>query len=175
MKVTFLNAFKAIPAGSTIDAFTDVSRLNGVTLDANAINALLELNVVSVSPSDDVLFDCECCADFEEAEVVPTPFAPNYSSVSYGKITQAIIDDKNKYFLDESYSFYNVEKKEFVDSKLLNTASHIGRIASGFAVPANSTAKKKFNRLEKLNEVYGLGLSRSDITDATGFSPRSAR
>lgn len=175
MKVTFLNAFKAIPAGSTIDAFTDVSRLNGVTLDVASINALVKLGVVSIFPSDDSLFDCECCVDFEDDVIESTPFAPKYSSVEYGKISQAMINDKDKYFIDEEYSFYNAGKKEFVDSKLLNTASHIGRIASGFAVPANSTARKKFNRLEKLNVVYGLGLSRSDITDATGFSPRSAR
>ena len=153
-KVIFVSGFKFITSGTEVTlTSTGITVTNGcrsaVSLTLKEIDALVALGFVRIVDVPD-----------------RTPFAPK-AGVSLGKINQAIADDKNKYFLGEDYEFYNVEKNEFVTSTLLNTASHIGRIAAGFAVPAGSTDTKKFNRLTKLNEVYSLGLSKAQITSAT--------
>jgi len=157
MKVTFLSAFKAVPRGTTVAQNADGSlSVNNVRLGCAEVNALVNLGVIELT---------------EDA----VKFAPKFNSAAWGKISQAMIEDKDAYTIGGEYEFYNVEQEEFIESKLLNTASHIGRVVSGFAIPAGSSDKKKFNRLTSLNEVYGLGLTKADISDITGYEPRSRR
>lgn len=152
-KVIFVSGFKSICAGTEVTLTpTGVSVTAGcrsvVNLSLKELDALVALGMVR----------------FEEV-AERTPFVIKQGA-SLEKVRKAIAEDAGKFFIDEEYSFYKVETNEWTTSTLLNTASHIGRVVSGFAIPANSTDKKKIHRLTSLNEIYSLGLSKSEIEDA---------
>lgn len=152
-KVIFVSGFKSISAGTEVAlTSTGVSVTIGtrtaVNLTLVELNALVALGMVR----------------FEEV-ADRTPFVIKQGA-SLEKVRKAITEDAGKYFVGEAYTFYNVDKNEWIDSTLLNTASHIGRVVSGFAIPAGSSDKKKIHRLTSLNEIYSLGLSKCEIEDA---------
>lgn len=153
MKLVFVSGFKSIASGtSTSLSECGAVCVNGNYLSKQDVSALVNLGIARLE---------------EEVQVVP--LAPKFNSTAWGKIKQAMVDEKNSYVFDAEYEFYSIEDEEWKTSKLLKTASHIGRVAAGFAVPAGSSERKKFNRLEKLNEVYELGLTRDDVREITGF------
>ena len=83
----------------------------------------------------------------------------------------ALNDDmeNQKFVYGNEYKFYDIELCEWKVSRFKKTASHLGRLVGGFAVPVDASAKKMFNRLEKLNNVYTLGLDRDTIREITNY------
>ncbi len=153
-KVIFVSGFKSIAAGTEVTlsptgiSYTGCGCVTNLTL--NEVNALVSLGLARIE---------------EVVEVVRVPFAPK-AGASMEKVSKAMAEDMNKFFIGEAYEFYKVETNEWVVSTLLNTASHIGRVSAGFAVPAGASDKKKIHRLTSLNEIYSLWLSKEEIADA---------
>lgn len=145
LKLVFLSAYAGNARGSefTVDSCGSVSANR--TYNAREVEALVTLGVAEVVEYND-------------------PFLPNIPSASFDKIVDAIEADFGKFEYEGEYLFYSTEEQEWKASTLLKTASHIGRVMSGFAIPADASNKKKLNRLTKLNEVYGLGLTKSEIS-----------
>lgn len=104
---------------------------------------------------------------------VSEPMKINIQCVEYTKLTEAVSKDfhDEKFSHEDTYIFYDIANKAWKRSKLLKTASHIGRVTAGFAIPADASEKKKHNRLNNLNKVYGLGLSNYEIDRIAKLTP----
>lgn len=158
MKVIFSAGFKSIPSGAELlirdnRACYCTNCGESISLNQREIDMLVTLGIARLVE-----------------EVVVVPFAPNFSTREGQNIADAVQLDSFNY--DQDYVFYDVKEKAYKTSKLLKTASHIGRVVSGFAIPAGSSAKKKYNRLTNLNVVYGLGLTKREISSISGHPVR---
>lgn len=167
MKVTFISSHNSIPAGFEFELGLGESvRLNGILLNEDTVFDLEDLGIVSID--DGACEDCCNC-------VAPTSSTSSVTCYLVGeernKVTEAVGADINnaKFVFGSEYKFYDIENRTWKVSRLKKTASHLGRIAGGFAVPVDATAKKMFNRLEKLNVMYNLGLNREIVRDITGY------
>jgi hypothetical protein len=85
---------------------------------------------------------------------------------------EKLVDAVNKQFKNEEfaygekYLFFQISDKTWRKATMEKTSSDFGRIVSGFALKVDASPKQKFNRLNNLNQAYGLGLSIEDIRDA---------
>lgn len=163
--VNFALPYKSIPAGFSFE-FDGAIRLNNIVFDIDTLISLAELDIVTLD---------EKFTWSEEVSATPTMntsrFVCHLVGENRDKITTAVVEDidNNKFSYGAEYKFYDVENREWKVSRLKKTGSHIGRITSGFAVPVDASAKKMFNRLEKLNVMYDLGLTREDCRVITNY------
>jgi len=169
MKITFNRAYNSIPSGFSFEWDGEGTvNLNGITIEQTSVRQFVRDGVVSLQDAIDSFLedefdddDCGCC----EAETL----VANTSSEEFIKINEAMESDKDLFVYGEDYVFYSTEEKAYKVSTLLKTASHIGRVVSGFGLPANASARKKYHRLVKLNYVYNLGLEDSEIRSISNF------
>lgn len=164
--VKFVQSYNSIPSGFSFEFDgTSSVKLNGVTFTLDNLFDLEDMGIVgltdSSAPTDVGCVGCgttwvTCYLVWEERE----------------KVTTAVGDDLNngKFVFGNDYKFYDIENKTWKVSRLKKTASHLGRVAWGFAVPVDASAKKMFNRLEKLNVMYDLGLSREVCREITNYN-----
>lgn len=175
--VTFLEDFRTIPKGFSFDV-TGIGGVNidGIRYEFDTFLDLADLGITHVVPVDETCNGCcvdeTACSNPVSAQGVASQCVTAYlEGVERNKVVNAVGDDLNNYrfaFGDE-YKFYDIENKTWKVSRLKKTASHLGRIVGGFAVPLNATNKKMFNRLEKLNVMYDLGLNRETCRTITNY------
>lgn len=163
MKVTFISSHNSIPAGFEFELGLGESiRINGILLNEEAVFDLEDLWIVSID-------DCcnECVAQTPSTSLVICHLVGEERN----KVAEAVGADINneKFVFGSEYKFYDIENRTWKTSRLKKTASHLGRIAGGFAVPIDATDKKMFNRLEKLNTMYNLGLNREVCREVTNY------
>lgn len=104
---------------------------------------------------------------------ISEPMKINTQCAEYDKLNEAVSKDFNNgaFSHEDAYIFYDIANKSWKRSKLLKTASHLGRVTAGFAIPNDASEKKKHNRLNNLNKVYGLGLSDYEIDRIAKLTP----
>ncbi len=101
---------------------------------------------------------------------VSSHFEVNCDCEAFAKLVDAI--EKTEVTEGDKYSFYQVSDNTWRRATFEKTATDIGRLMGGFIISYPTNANQKFNRLTKLNEVYGLGLSKEQIKAAsqTGYN-----
>lgn len=73
---------------------------------------------------------------------------------------------KQTFTFNAQYTFFDVANKKWKKARFERTSSDIGRATSGFALPANASESQKLNRLKRLNRVYGLALTATQISNS---------
>lgn len=175
-KVTFLSDFMKINSGfSTNISLLERVSINGTVYDVPSFQVLEQLGVVSLSLVDGFsrIPECPGCDDCCDVEISSPSeeFVFHIVGEQRDKVTKAVTEDiaNRKFAIGSAYKFYDIENKSWKTSRLKKTASHLGRVSGGFAVPIDATNKKMFNRLEKLSVMYGLGLTREVCRDITQY------
>ncbi len=151
--VTFVRSFGATQSGVSFTTSCENNIPYG-NITNSQMQSLRQLGVVKV-------------------EKVSEPLKINTECPEYDKLTAAVTKDfdEDNYAHEDAYIFYSIEAKAWKKSKLLKTASHIGRVVSGFAIPVDASDKKKLNRLRNLNAVYSLGLTDSQVKYIAATTP----
>lgn len=154
--LTFDTSFAGVSAGSTFTR--DENSLGIITCKVN----LSHQDVLTLVESGVI-----------DMEKVSEPMTINTTCVEYDKLSKAVAKDfaEGNFSHEDEYLFYSIEAKAWKVSKLLKTASHLGRVGIGFAIPYGSDTKKKRNRLNNLNAVFALGLTQSEIRTIAETTP----
>lgn len=159
--------YNSIPSGFSFEFDGTTVKLNGQEFSLDNLFDLEDMGIVSLQEDSVDTASCLGCV-----------VSSNTSSVTCHlvweeriKVTTAVGDDINNlaFVFGNDYKFYDIENKTWKVSRLKKTASHLGRIAGGFAVPVSASNKKMFNRLEKLNVMYNLGLTREVCREITNY------
>lgn len=170
-KVTFLSGYRSIPASFSFEteSLDTPVKLNGIVFDSELLTHLDDEDIVFIDNMDDD--GCGCCGDDTCEAVSSNVVSLDMTSEDAIKVLEANENDllNEKFVYGTEYKFYDVARKVWKTSRLKKTGSHIGRIIGGFAVPADATPRKMFNRLEKLSRMYDLGISRETAREITGY------
>ena len=73
---------------------------------------------------------------------------------------------KQTFTFGAQYTFFDVANKKWNKARFERTSSDIGRATSGFALAVNASESQKLNRLKRLNRVYGLALTATQISNS---------
>ena len=117
---------------------------------------------------------CDDCSDNEPEAPAPIDVPPSYNleaifdSQTFHKLLDAA-ENQKAIAEGDQYFFYSTKEKRWAKAKMERTSSDIGRLVAGFALPITTTNRSKYNRLVKLNDVYGLGLSKEEIHSISDY------
>ena len=165
--VRFVQSYSSIPTGFSFefDGATGV-KLNGTLFSLDNLFDLEDMGIVDITDTSAPTPSASCVGCTSSSWVTA-----HLVGEQREKVTTAVVEDINnvKFVFGNEYKFYDIENKTWKVSRLKKTASHLGRIVGGFAVPVDASAKKMFNRLEKLNSMYDLGHSREVCREITNY------